>query len=88
VTARTQLTTSALAHTIQLRAEGLEGFDSIILTNGLIDRRAISLKLPRELFPFVQIGDPGLVVSLTVVRIAVEEVPDQPTSGLILPSAH
>lgn len=84
---KTQLTTQALAHTIQLRAEGLTGFESIILTNGLVDRRAISLKLPAELFPYIQPGDPGLVVTLSVVRIAVEEVVPEPTSGLILPGA-
>lgn len=85
---KTQLTTSALAHTLQLRAEGLAGFDSIILTNGMVDKRAISLKLPTELFPYIQPGDPGLVVTLSVVRIAVEEVPDEPRSSIILPGAH
>jgi len=85
---KTQLTTSALAHTLQLRAEGLAGFDSIILTNGIVGPKAISLKLPSELFPYIQPGDTSLVVSLTVVRIAVEEVPPQPTSGLILPGVQ
>lgn len=82
-----KLITSAIAHTIKLRAEGLTGFESIILTNGLLDKRAISLKLPSELFPYIQPGDTSLVVTLSVVRIAVEEVVPEPPSGLILPGA-
>lgn len=85
---KTQLTTSALAHTLQLRAEGLAGFDSIILTNGALGPKAVSLKLPAELFPYIQPGDSSLVVSLTVVRIAVEEVPSAPTSPILLPGTH
>lgn len=84
----TKLAVNSVAHSLQLRAEGLAGFESIILTNGAIGLKAISLKLPCELFPYIQPGDPGLVVTLSVVRIAVEEVQAEPTSGLILPGVQ
>ncbi len=82
---KTQLTTSCVAHALNLRAEGLDGMPSIILTNGQLGPKAVSLKLPSELCAYIQPGDPGLVVTLAVVRSGVDEIPDQPTSGLILP---
>lgn len=84
----TRLSINALAHTLHLSAVGLEGAYHVTLTNNqLAFDKKVHLQLPRDLFPFIKSGE-AVVVSLTIVRVGVEEEPAPAINSLILPGEH
>lgn len=84
----TRLSINALAHTLHLSTDGLDGSNFFTLSNNQVSSsKRVHLQLPRDLFPFIKSGE-AVVVSLTVVRVGVEEDPTPAISGLILPEAH